>query len=145
MAASVSDVPCKPMRNMVDTPSYEITAKAYCRAKSFAKKCFLWRASDFTHFSQHRHALAITISLIWACGIHYFIACLLPGKMTNSLCFFGEKSDWKTQSFNSAFPNLSHFPFPFVAQGKDTSCWPWRLCQALDISNLSHAWMRTNL
>lgn len=40
-AAGVCGVPCNPTRTMVDAPSHEITAKAYCRAKRFVKKCFL--------------------------------------------------------------------------------------------------------
>lgn len=114
IAAGVSNMPRNQTRNMVDTQRHEIS-QGLLQSKELFKKCFLWRASDFTHFSQHRHALAIMISLIWACGIHYFIASLGTGSMTNSLFLFGEKSDQKTQSFNSALPHLGCFPFPFMA------------------------------
>lgn len=102
-------MPWNQTRNMVDTPRCK--CQGLFQSKELFKKCFLWRASNFTHFSQHRHALAIMISLIWACGIHYFIASLIAGRMTNSLFLVGEKLDQKTLSFNSASPHLRHF-FP---------------------------------
>lgn len=40
IAAGVSNMPRNQTRNMVDTQRHEITAKAYCRAKSFSKNVF---------------------------------------------------------------------------------------------------------